>query len=127
MSEIRANTISDAAGTGPVTLTKQSAAKVWLTITDNGLTPTVQSSINVSSIQDAGTGDVGINITSAMADTLYPIFTTNQYTTASGTGAFFNNPNNTTRTTSYYRCSFYQNGGTSHPIYWNIMNHGDLA
>ena len=34
MSELRADTISASNGTGPVTLTKQSAAKAWCHITD---------------------------------------------------------------------------------------------
>ncbi len=39
MSEIRATTISDAAGTGPITLTKQSAAKAWVSYNNNTATP----------------------------------------------------------------------------------------
>jgi len=55
MSEIRATTISDAAGTGPITLTGQSAAKVWAKygMDDN----TINDSLNLSSLTDNGTGD----------------------------------------------------------------------
>ena len=55
MSEIRANTISDAAGTGPVTLTKQSAAKAWVNFNGTG-TIAARDSFNVSSLTDRGTG-----------------------------------------------------------------------
>jgi len=36
MSEIRATTISNAAGTGPITLTGQSAAKAWVNFNGTG-------------------------------------------------------------------------------------------
>ena len=67
MSEIRANTISDAAGTGPVTLTGQYAAKVWVNFNGSG-TVAIRGSGNVSSITDNGTGDYTVNFTSALAD-----------------------------------------------------------
>ena len=60
MSEIRATTISDAAGTGPITLTKQSAAKAWLSnYYDNG--GTIGDSFGVSSVTDVGTGACRVN------------------------------------------------------------------
>ena len=71
MSEIRANTISDAAGTGPVTLTKQSAAKVWVQL--NGITFAVAGSFNVSSADDNGTGDYDINYTNSMNNNTYAV------------------------------------------------------
>ena len=70
MSEIRATTISDAAGTGPITLTKQSAAKAYAkynTITSTTLT----NSLNVSSLTDHGTGDTSTVFTSAMTSRDY--------------------------------------------------------
>ena len=54
MSEIRATTISDAAGTGPIALTGQSAAKAWCRY--NQGSNIVVSSVNVSSVIDNGTG-----------------------------------------------------------------------
>ena len=67
MSEIRATTISDAAGTGPITLTGQSAAKAWLKTNYSSGTPIIQSSLNISSIGDINTGQRGVNFTNAMA------------------------------------------------------------
>ena len=66
MSEIRATTISDAAGTGPITLTGQSAAKAWVNFNQSG-TDTINNSLNVSSLTDSGTGLTYINFSSAMA------------------------------------------------------------
>ena len=70
MSEIRATTISDAAGTGPVTLTKQSAAKAWVNFNGTG-TIAARDSYNVASLTDNGTGSYAYNLTSAMDDANY--------------------------------------------------------
>ena len=66
MSEIRATTISDAAGTGPITLTGQSAAK--LTLEYNQIVPSIGGSLHVSSVSDNAAGNFVINVTSAFAD-----------------------------------------------------------
>ena len=66
MSEIRATTISDAAGTGPIALTKQSAAKVFCRHTMVSTTA-ITSSLNVSTVTDNGTGDSTINYTNAFS------------------------------------------------------------
>lgn len=71
MSEIRANTISDAAGTGPVTLTKQSAAKAYASA--SGSTGLINS-FNVASFVDGGTGLQTVNLTNSMA--AKPVVTT---------------------------------------------------
>ena len=70
MSEIRANTISDAAGTGPVTLTGQYAAKAWVNFDGTG-TVSVTESGNISSLTDNGTGDYTITFTQSMTDGNY--------------------------------------------------------
>ena len=67
MSEIRATTISDAAGTGPATLTGQYAAKAWVNFNGTG-TVAIRESGNVSSITDNGTGNYDVNFTTSMAD-----------------------------------------------------------
>ena len=64
MSEIRANTISDSAGTGPVELTKQSAAKVWANFKGTG-TASVYESLGVSGFTDHGTGTYTISYTNS--------------------------------------------------------------
>jgi len=70
MSELRANTISDAAGTGPVTLTGQYAAKAWVNFDGTG-TVSIRESENVGSITDNGTGDYTVKFTTAMPDANY--------------------------------------------------------
>ncbi len=70
MSEIRVTTISDTAGTGPVTLTKQEAAKAWINFNGTGTIAT-RDSLNVSSITDRGTGKFTITFATAMGNTNY--------------------------------------------------------
>ena len=70
MSEIRANTVSDAAGTGPVTLTGQYAAKAWVNFNGTG-TVAIRESGNVASITDNGTGNYTANFTTALTDANY--------------------------------------------------------
>ncbi len=63
MSEIRATTISNAAGTGPIALTKQSAAKAWVNLNGEGTIAT-RGSFNTSSIVDLNTGNYAQNFSS---------------------------------------------------------------
>ena len=70
MSEIRATTISDTAGTGPITLTGQSAAKAWVNYT--GVTTTsINDSFNTSSLTDVGTGRTTVTFSNSFDNTNY--------------------------------------------------------
>ena len=60
-SVLNVDTIADKAGTGPVALTKQSAAKVRVTV---DLDSSILESFGVSSITDVGTGINTISYTS---------------------------------------------------------------
>ena len=60
MSEIRATTISDLAGTGPATLTGQYAAKAWVNFNGTG-TVAIRASGNVSSLTDLSAGNYTVN------------------------------------------------------------------
>jgi hypothetical protein len=70
MSEIRANLIADAVGTGPAGLFKQSAAKAWANLNGTG-TIALRASFNVSSVVDNGTGDYSFNYTNALNSANY--------------------------------------------------------
>jgi len=70
MSEIRATTISNAAGTGPVALYKQSAAKAWVNFNGQG-TVAIRDSFNVASLTDNGTGVYTVNFASSAANSGY--------------------------------------------------------
>ena len=68
MSEIRVTTVSDTAGTGPVTLTKQSAAKTWCQWSGASA---IRDSFNVSSIADIATGSNTLTYTTNFANDDY--------------------------------------------------------
>jgi hypothetical protein len=68
MSELRANTISAANGTSPVTLTKQSAAKAWILQTNNATDFSTRDSFNCSATTDNADGDTTYTISSAMSN-----------------------------------------------------------
>ena len=70
MSEIRATTISDAAGTGPITLTGQSAAKAWVNFNGTG-TIAARDSLNVSGLIDYATGVYGVSLTNSFSAANY--------------------------------------------------------
>ena len=88
MSEIRANTISAANGTGPVTLTKQHAAKAWArwdnSDNDGSGTTTPGDSFGVSSLDDDNTGSNIINLTNAMTNTNYAVTALAQFQDGNG-------------------------------------------
>jgi len=88
LSNIRATTISDETGNGPIALTKQEAPKLVVRYTTVTTTASVGSPLNVSSLTDNGTGDTSISITSAFNNALYAIFATGTINySSSGTGA----------------------------------------
>ena len=70
MSEIRATTISDETGNGPITLTKQSAAKAWFSAV-NWAVP--DNSFNVSSMSDVAAGQSFVFFTNSFSDDTYTI------------------------------------------------------
>jgi hypothetical protein len=70
MSEIRANTVSDLAGTGPVTLTGQFAAKAWIHY-DQSPSTVIGDSFNVASLTDAGVGNQIVAYTSVFINARY--------------------------------------------------------
>ena len=75
MSEIRATTISDETGNGPIALTKQYTAKAWINFSTVANPPSISSSVNVSSLTDDGV-EVAVNLTNAMSNSTYaPICT----------------------------------------------------
>ena len=72
MSEIKVTTISNAAGTGPVTLTKQHAAKVYLNYKGTS-TNSIRGSFNVSSVTENNAGDYTTNFSNSMNDANYSV------------------------------------------------------
>jgi len=123
LSEIRATTISDAAGTGPITLTGQSAAKAWAWV-DAYTSNTVDNSFNVSSMTDNSTGNYLVTITNGMSDgksvSQICAYRNNQPETSGGSGASMTG---TTGIRVYIRDS----SGTLSDSEFGTTLHGDLA
>ena len=71
MSDIRANTISDTSGNGPINLHKQSAAKAYATPAATGAL--TWDSLNVASAVDEGTGEIGVNFANSMSTATYSV------------------------------------------------------
>ena len=128
MSEIRATTISDAAGTGPVTLTKQSAAKVWCTVDQTG-TMELKDSFGVTSVTDDGTGRSDLSFTNDFSNQHYAVATSSEQ------GGSFNDIRVTNRDSTQVRAvgqfEFYNINGLSSSAddadYVNVIIQGDLA
>ena len=119
MSEIRATTISNAAGTGPIDLTKQSAAKAWANADGTG-TIALRDSLNTSSIFDYATGQMQFNFTNNFANTDYC-----QSSTTNNWHSYMSHGGKTVSET------FTSAGNSSHSVtdsaQMNYIVHGDLA
>ena len=124
MSEIRATTISDAAGTGPITLTGQSAAKAWVNF--NGLgTIAIRESFNGSSLSDIGTGDYRLNFSSSMNTATYS-FSIGSSAAVNNDG--FNRSSVGSNTASQGTVKHYESSGTATDTDLLTLNiFGDLA
>ena len=119
MSEIRATTISDETGSGPIALTKQHAAKAWCYF--NTSSPTsITGGFNISSLEDLGTGNTNINITNAMANA-------NDFSMQC-TSNNFQSHNSSVPTASQFRFYSSNASGSANDGSRNFFTlHGDLA
>ena len=132
-SVLNVDTIADKAGTGPVGLTKQSAAKAWANL--NGSTFGLRKSFNTASAVDNGTGDYTLSFTSTMADINYASNgTTSNDVSLSPQTIAVNNKSaggyaNVAPTTSQFRLSIVRasDGALADGLYVSTANHGDLA
>ena len=125
MSEIRATTISDAAGTGPITMTGQSAAKMWANLNGTG-TIALRDSFNTSSVTDSGTGVYDFDFTNAMSNANYAS-PSSAGNTAGSFRAALTHDGSVVSTTSY-RIRTDNSGSTSaDSVYVHTETLGDLA
>ena len=127
MSEIRATTISNAAGTGPITMTGQYAAKAWVNFDGTGAVA-IRDSENVGSITDNGTGDYTVNLANVMNNANYLYVLTADYSQSTA-----RNDNLGTDVSSVLAGSYRQhtyglsNGNANDFAVVNSLIHGDLA
>ena len=124
MSQLNIDTIQNRSG-GPVTLTKQSAAKVWVNFNGTG-TPAINNSNNVSTLTDTATGQQTFAFTNNMNNANYAptaISTAATYASSNiGSSGIGNAPHS--KTTSQIRMHI---GEGFDPADGATVIHGDLA
>ena len=127
MSELRANTISNAAGTGPATLTGQSAAKAWVSI--NQTTQAARDSLNISSITDQALGVSYSNMTNAMSSNSYSQTVGGKATTSGRTYITEGNDSFASPSSTAFTLAAYSEGAATWVDLYFIHSaiHGDLA
>ena len=123
MSEIRATTISDAAGTGPIALTKQSAAKAWVNFNGTG-TVAIRDSQGVSGLVDNGTGDYTINFSSSFSSVNYA--SSGFCGEDANMAGFRNNIGFNTVSSQRVAATLYSGSRNDQSLY-TCITHGDLA
>ncbi len=111
-------------GGATTTNLQQGLAKAWANAPGNATS--INDSFNTTSLTDTNTGNAQFNLTNNMSATNYSFTVGHQYSTTSGTGAFFSNP--ISDSSSAYQTQHYQNGSIADPQkYSGLAVHGDLA
>ena len=126
-SVLNVDTIADKAGTGPVALTKQEAAKMYANF-EMDSTQAITKSLNASSITDNGTGDSTIAMTSTMGDANY-IQIGNTVHDSGSYVAFnsFDHDGPSTTSNVIMNCCLNSNGSLHDGEHQMVVLHGDLA
>ena len=122
-SVLNVDTIADKAGSGPVGLTKQSAAKAWCHIT---AAASLSGSFGISSASDIATGNYSVSFANSFSDAFYAP-AGNTSTASFSTNAFTNRTESAGKTTSLYEWST-SNGNSAYDLTFNTLTiSGDLA
>jgi hypothetical protein len=124
-SVLNVDTLTDAAGTGPVTLTKQSAAK-HICRQNNG---TNDKSLNQSSITDNANGDFTHSFSSSFSDANYVFSGSVHYYGTTSTSAQFEYElkDGTATATGSMRCEAYFITQTANRTLTDADTHGASA
>jgi hypothetical protein len=111
LSNIRAATISDAAGTGPISLTGQKTVKAYLNYNQD--TNSIIKSFNVSSVTDDSGGEFTPSWTASFDDAIYIICGHTGKEDPTSTTAYWTFPMGTIATGSAGLWSGYSSGTSS--------------
>jgi len=120
-SVLNVDTIADKAGSGPVALTKQVAAKMQYGI--SGSDAAIRQSLNVSSTTDDGTGDYDITVTSAFSNQMDD----SGLALVTGGGESYGRYAGSSTTTTVLSIRAHDNGGSAVDRECNGAAFGDLA
>ena len=120
MSDIRANTISDTSGNGPINLHKQSATKAWAKYNASSV---ISGSFGISStVDEQPAGETTVNLTNAM------IYDSNNYVVSGACNGTTGDRLVTIASQSALKFKSYTWDGatrSSQPV--GVAVHGDLA
>lgn len=125
-SVLNVDTIADKAGTGPVTLTKQSASKAWINI--DMINAVTNDSFNSSGITDVSTGVFRDHLSSSLVNADYAVTTSAMDPTKTASGGTNRTADGTPSSTVQFvmRASAYDNTANDVPAAAGVA-HGDLA
>ena len=126
MSELRANTISAANGTDPVTLTKQSAAKAWVNFDGSG-TISINNSFGVASLVDNAVGENTTNFTNSFDSANYTGAALTKRQTSTSFPTIVNIDGTVTASAIKIIHNRHDNGGRADCDLMTHTFHGDLA
>jgi len=127
-SVLNVDTLVAANGTDPVTLTKQSAAKAWAIKSTDG--SSIDGSFAISSLDDDGSGDFGLNFSSSFDSANYAVTATARDNT-SNVITFHCDVSKNTQAAGAVDLEVYYNNASSvrnmfdEKVY--VTTHGDLA
>jgi hypothetical protein len=127
MSTLHTNTVETSSG-GAVTLTKQHAAKFFIDVSQDF--STIQASLNISSLDDDGTGDGGLNYTNNFSSANYaPSISTDDRGATSGSsqGDFTNGTKAAGGVDFEVYYVFSTANRTNYDMAPYLTGHGDLA
>ena len=124
MSTLKADTIQSTSG-GAATLTKQSAAKSFISFNGTG-TVAIKGSTNVSTLTDEATGGYQVNFTSSMSDTNYSSVSSAAFDTGTIGGEVSNTRPDATSSYDHVN-SLSSNNSRRDAEFNQSAVHGDLA
>ena len=125
-SVLNVDTIADKAGTGPVGLTKQTAAKGFVSFNGTG-TIASDNSFNLSSLADVGTGEYDASWTNVMGTSVYMMSGMKSHSVSDASCNLKISSRSSNFTASTVRVRSIENGSVNDCDYVSMMCHGDLA
>ncbi len=127
-SELRVNTLKDAAGNNSIatSVVASGSAKMWVNFDGTASGAAARGSYNVSSMTDEGTGRYEVNINNNMSDANYGLSTAGIENGTTGTNIYISN--NQAPTSSVIEVEYTKPGtGPADVAYNYVTAHGDLA
>ena len=125
MSTLKADTIQSTGG-GAATLTKQTAAKGFVSFNGTG-TIASDNSFNLSSLADAGTGDYDASWTNVMGTSVYMMSGMKSHSVSDTSCNLKISSRSSNFTASTVRVRSIENASAADSDYVSMMCHGDLA